>query len=118
MELPLLQVIVSSCLAAECTSCAEREVMFISFFTSPADFLHSEYVYFQSSSFFTVGLRLLGNELTPSENTRLWICSLCQAVSLCHSHSSSMQACGQKVRRRKTNITFSCCHFIFLNWVF
>lgn len=45
MELPLLQVIVSSCLAAECTSCAEREVMFISFFTSPADFLHSKYVY-------------------------------------------------------------------------
>lgn len=61
MELPLLQVIVSSCLAAECTSCAEREVMFISFFTSPADFLHSEYVYFQSGSFFTIAPRLRGN---------------------------------------------------------
>lgn len=66
MELPLLQVIVSSCLAAECTSCAEREVMFISFFTSPADFLHSEYVYFLSGSFFTVGPRLRGNELTQT----------------------------------------------------
>lgn len=70
------------------------------------------------SSFFTIGPRLCGNELTPSETTRLLICLLCQAVSLCYSHSSSMQACGQQAWRKKTNITFSCCCFMFLNWVF